>query len=33
LVTADPELTEHPALRSALDSLLGAERAEYLEKG
>ena len=33
LVTADPELTDHPALRSALDSLLGAERAEYLEKG
>ncbi|MBF9067330.1 ATP-dependent DNA helicase RecG [Streptacidiphilus fuscans] len=33
LVDADPELTDHPALRSALDSLLGAERAEYLEKG
>ncbi|WP_042384920.1 ATP-dependent DNA helicase RecG [Streptacidiphilus melanogenes] len=33
LVADDPELTEHPALRSALDSLLGAERAEYLEKG
>ncbi|WP_042432865.1 ATP-dependent DNA helicase RecG [Streptacidiphilus anmyonensis] len=33
LVSADPELTDHPALRSALDSLLGAERAEYLEKG
>ncbi|MEY9873760.1 ATP-dependent DNA helicase RecG [Streptacidiphilus sp. MAP12-33] len=33
LVESDPELTEHPALRSALDSLLGAERAEYLEKG
>jgi ATP-dependent DNA helicase RecG len=33
LVTADPDLTEHPALNSALDSLLGAERAEYLEKG
>ncbi|SEM36825.1 ATP-dependent DNA helicase RecG [Streptacidiphilus jiangxiensis] len=33
LVAKDPELTEHPALRSALDSLLGAERAEYLEKG
>ncbi|RAG82795.1 ATP-dependent DNA helicase RecG [Streptacidiphilus pinicola] len=33
LVAADPELTDHPALRSALDSLLGAERAEYLEKG
>ncbi|MEY9847091.1 ATP-dependent DNA helicase RecG [Streptacidiphilus sp. MAP5-3] len=33
LIDADPELTDHPALRSALDSLLGAERAEYLEKG
>jgi ATP-dependent DNA helicase RecG len=33
LVAKDPELTDHPALRSALDSLLGAERAEYLEKG
>jgi ATP-dependent DNA helicase RecG len=33
LVAEDPELTDHPALRSALDSLLGAERAEYLEKG
>ncbi|WP_232248617.1 ATP-dependent DNA helicase RecG [Streptacidiphilus rugosus] len=33
LISADPDLTAHPALRSALDSLLGAERAEYLEKG
>jgi ATP-dependent DNA helicase RecG len=33
LVAEDPELTDHPALRGALDSLLGAERAEYLEKG
>ncbi|MEW2522367.1 ATP-dependent DNA helicase RecG [Actinacidiphila alni] len=33
LVTADPELTAHPDLRSALDSLLDADREEYLDKG
>ncbi|MFF7197681.1 ATP-dependent DNA helicase RecG [Streptomyces sp. NPDC088197] len=33
VVTADPELTAHPDLRSALDSLLDADREEYLEKG
>ncbi|WP_328916445.1 MULTISPECIES: ATP-dependent DNA helicase RecG [unclassified Streptomyces] len=33
LVTADPELTAHPDLRSALESLLDADREEYLEKG
>ena len=33
LVTADPELTAHPDLRSALQSLLDAEREEFLDKG
>jgi ATP-dependent DNA helicase RecG len=33
LVAADPELTGHPDLRSALESLLDAEREEYLDKG
>ncbi|MFD8591499.1 ATP-dependent DNA helicase RecG [Streptomyces sp. NPDC059637] len=33
LVAADPELAAHPELRSALDSLLDARRAEYLDKG
>jgi ATP-dependent DNA helicase RecG len=33
VVTADPELTAHPDLRSALQSLLDADREEYLEKG
>jgi ATP-dependent DNA helicase RecG len=33
LVAEDPELTAHPDLRGALDSLLDAERAEYLDKG
>ncbi|MEU6852759.1 ATP-dependent DNA helicase RecG [Actinacidiphila alni] len=33
LVTADPELTANPDLRSALDSLLDADREEYLDKG
>ena len=33
LVLADPELTAHPALRTALDALLDKEREEYLEKG
>ncbi|MBM9503893.1 ATP-dependent DNA helicase RecG [Actinacidiphila acididurans] len=33
IVTADPELTAHPDLRGALDSLLDAEREEFLDKG
>ncbi|WP_461010669.1 ATP-dependent DNA helicase RecG [Streptomyces capparidis] len=33
LVAEDPDLTRHPDLRAALDSLLDAERAEYLDKG
>ena len=33
LVAADPELTDHPELASALRSLVDADRAEYLEKG
>ncbi|GAA1922270.1 ATP-dependent DNA helicase RecG [Streptantibioticus ferralitis] len=33
LVAADPELTGHPDLLSALDSLVDASREEYLEKG
>ncbi|WP_354642455.1 ATP-dependent DNA helicase RecG [Kitasatospora camelliae] len=33
LVAADPELAAHPELRTALASLVDAERAEYLEKG
>jgi ATP-dependent DNA helicase RecG len=33
VVTADPELRAHPDLRSALESLLDADREEYLEKG
>jgi ATP-dependent DNA helicase RecG len=33
LVAADPELTGHQDLRSALDSLLDADREEYLDKG
>jgi len=33
LVTADPGLDGHPDLRSALDSLLDADREEYLDKG
>ena len=31
LVTADPDLTAHPALRTAIDELLGVQ-AEYLDK-
>ena len=31
LVAADPELTAHPALRTALDALFG-DQAEYLDK-
>ena len=33
LVTADPELAGSPELRAALDSLVDAEREEFLEKG
>ncbi|MYS21287.1 ATP-dependent DNA helicase RecG [Streptomyces sp. DvalAA-14] len=33
VVAADPELAAHPDLRSALDSLLDADREEYLDKG
>ncbi|WP_245834173.1 ATP-dependent DNA helicase RecG [Streptomyces aidingensis] len=33
LVGRDPELTHHPALRTALDALLDEERAEFLDKG
>ena len=32
-VAADPELTDLPALRTALDALLDEEREQYLEKG
>ncbi len=32
VLTADPELADHPALRAELDALIGDERAEYLEK-
>ncbi|MBD0711285.1 MULTISPECIES: ATP-dependent DNA helicase RecG [unclassified Streptomyces] len=33
LVLADPDLTAHPATRTALDALLDKDREEYLEKG
>ncbi|MEU5596139.1 ATP-dependent DNA helicase RecG [Streptomyces sp. NPDC020298] len=33
VVAADPELTDLPALRTALDALLDEEREQYLEKG
>ncbi|MCG6500209.1 ATP-dependent DNA helicase RecG, partial [Kitasatospora sp. A2-31] len=33
LVAADPDLTAHPELRTALESLLDADRAAYMEKG
>nr|WSX76551.1 ATP-dependent DNA helicase RecG [Streptomyces sp. NBC_00899] len=33
VVAADPELSGHPDLRSALDSLLDADREQYLDKG
>ncbi|MEU9391513.1 helicase-related protein [Streptomyces sp. NPDC048324] len=33
VVSADPELTEIPGLRVALDALLDEEREQYLEKG
>ena len=32
LVEADPDLAEHPALRTAIAAMLDEERAEYLEK-
>jgi len=32
LVEADPLLTGHPALREAIDDLLGPQRAEFLDK-
>jgi hypothetical protein len=31
VVSADPELAAHPALRAAIDELLGRQ-AEYLDK-
>ncbi|WP_327288516.1 ATP-dependent DNA helicase RecG [Streptomyces sp. NBC_01198] len=33
VVAADPELTGHPDLRSALESLLDEDREQYLDKG
>ncbi|WP_137993131.1 ATP-dependent DNA helicase RecG [Streptomyces vilmorinianum] len=33
VVLADPDLTGHPELRTALDALLDKEREEFLEKG
>ncbi|MEV5933640.1 ATP-dependent DNA helicase RecG [Streptomyces sp. NPDC052079] len=33
IVAADPDLTDLPALRTALDALLDEEREQYLEKG
>ncbi|MFG2552536.1 ATP-dependent DNA helicase RecG [Streptomyces sp. NPDC048581] len=33
VVAADPELTDLPGLRTALDALLDEEREQYLEKG
>ncbi|MFJ9903991.1 ATP-dependent DNA helicase RecG [Streptomyces sp. NPDC101152] len=33
VVAADPELTDLPALRTALDALLDEDREQYLEKG
>ncbi len=33
LVAADPELADHPDLRTALDALLDEDREEYLDKG
>jgi ATP-dependent DNA helicase RecG len=32
LVESDPEFREHPALRAAIEELVGPERATYLEK-
>ncbi|WP_229819248.1 MULTISPECIES: ATP-dependent DNA helicase RecG [Streptomyces] len=33
VVLADPDLADHPELRTALDALLDKEREEFLEKG
>ncbi|MFR9674559.1 ATP-dependent DNA helicase RecG [Streptomyces sp. TR06-5] len=33
VVAADPELADHPELRTALDALLDKDRAAYLDKG
>ncbi|MFE8012821.1 ATP-dependent DNA helicase RecG [Streptomyces antibioticus] len=33
VVEADPDLTAHPGLRTALDALVDEEREQYLEKG
>ncbi|MEU4266991.1 helicase-related protein [Streptomyces sp. NPDC026092] len=33
VVLADPDLSDHPELRTALDALLDKEREEFLEKG
>ncbi|WP_251066183.1 helicase-related protein [Streptomyces sp. ISL-36] len=33
VVLADPDLTDHPELRTALDALLDKEREEFLDKG
>ncbi|MGW1463785.1 ATP-dependent DNA helicase RecG [Streptomyces sp. NPDC002308] len=33
IVAADPELTGHPELRTALDALLDKDREEFLDKG
>jgi ATP-dependent DNA helicase RecG len=32
LVESDPQLTAHPALKQAIDDLLGPQRAEFLDK-
>ena len=32
IVSADPDLVDHPALRNAIDALVAEEQAEYLEK-
>ena len=32
IVAADPQLAEHRALSAAIDAMLGAARAEYLDK-
>jgi ATP-dependent DNA helicase RecG len=32
VVEADPQLTDHPALREAIDDLLGPQRVEFLDK-
>jgi ATP-dependent DNA helicase RecG len=33
LVEHDPELERHPELRLVVETIVGEERAEYLEKG